>query len=78
MSTHTISINDAEGHLAELIDLVQKGDEVVISQKNHPSIKLVICEQSSGKRVAGLNKGTVHMRDDFDDSLDDSYWSGNL
>ncbi len=78
MSTHTISINDAEGHLAELIDLVQKGDEVVISQKNQPSIKLVICDHASGKRVAGLNKGTVHMSDDFDDSLGDSYWSGNL
>tara|TARA_R110001592_G_scaffold200042_1_gene448766 strand:- start:1661 stop:1897 length:237 start_codon:yes stop_codon:yes gene_type:complete len=78
MSKHTITIKEAEGHLAELIDRVQKGEEVVICQKDQPSIKLVICEPSQRKRIAGLNKGTIQMSDDFDDSLDDSYWSGQL
>lgn len=77
MSTHTINIDDAEGHLAELIELVQKGEDVVICQKNQPLIKLVMCEETE-KRIPGLHKGSIRMSDDFDSTLDDSFWAGQL
>jgi len=76
MSTHKMSIDEVEGNLAELIALVQKGDEVVFSEKNQPVVKLVICENNKGKRIAGLHQGQVHMSDDFNDPLDDGYWMG--
>jgi len=76
MSTHTVNLDEAEGHLAELIELAQKGEEVVIAQKNKPAIKLVVCRRPGGKRVAGLHQGKVHLSNDFNDSLEDSFWTG--
>ncbi|HFB66706.1 MAG TPA: type II toxin-antitoxin system prevent-host-death family antitoxin [Aeromonadales bacterium] len=73
---HKLSIDEVEGNLAKLIALVQKGDEVVFSEKNQPVVKLVICENIKGRRVAGLHQGEVHMSEDFDEPLDESYWMG--
>lgn len=77
MRSHTVSIEEAEGHLAELFALVQKGEDVVISQNDKLSIKLVICgAPSSEKRVPGLHKGAFRISDDFNDPLDESVWVG--
>ncbi len=76
MSTQRISIDEAEGHLAELIERVQKGEKIVIGQKNQPQVKLVICNERETKRVAGLHQNQVHLSADFNDSLDESYWLG--
>lgn len=29
------------------------------------------------KRIAGLHQGSMQMRDDFDDPLDDAFWLGD-
>ena len=34
--------------------------------------------QIGSKRIAGLNKGTYFMSDDFDAPLPDSFWLGEL
>jgi len=76
MSTHTVNIDEAQHNLAELIELVKNGEEVVIARRNLPQVKLVVYRQPVSKRVAGLHKGKVHLSDDFNDSLDESYWMG--
>ncbi len=76
MSTHTVNIDEAQHNLAALIELVENGDEVVIARKNLPKVKIVVCSQPVNKRVAGLHKGKVQLSDDFNDSLDESYWMG--
>jgi len=78
MFIHNINIKEVEEHLGELIKRVQNGDEVVISQKGHPTIKLVICEPTSKGRKAGLHMGAIQMSDDFNDLLEDSYCSGQI
>jgi len=77
MSRQRISIDEAEGHLAELIKRVQKGEEIVIGQKDQPQVKLVICNVPKTGRVAGLHQNQVHLSEDFNDSLDESYWVGD-
>lgn len=76
MTIHTININEAEGHLAELIDLVQKGEKIVISHKNQPLVELVIYNKNSEKRTPGLHKGSINMSNDFNDELEASFWTG--
>ena len=41
MSTKIVTVQEAEGHLLELIGLVEKGEEVVITHDDQPKVKLV-------------------------------------
>jgi len=76
MSIHTVNIDEAQKNLAELIELVKNGEEVVIARKNLPQVKLVVCNNPVSKRVAGLHQGKVHLSDDFNQPLDENFWVG--
>jgi prevent-host-death family protein len=67
----TLSIEEAKAKLAELIALLQAGDEVVITSDNFPVARLVVAAKSGGKpRHPGTPKGTVtYMASDFDAPL---------
>ena len=41
MSTRTVSLQEAEKRLAELIGLAQQGDEIVIARDDKARVKLV-------------------------------------
>jgi predicted DNA-binding antitoxin AbrB/MazE fold protein len=56
-------------HLLEPVDL-QDGQEVDIT------IVPKATESKRGERVLGLHFGLIHMSDDFDDPLPDSFWLG--
>jgi antitoxin (DNA-binding transcriptional repressor) of toxin-antitoxin stability system len=74
MATKIVTVQEAEGHLLELIGLVEQGEEVVIVHNDQPRVKLVPLVQSSKKRVFGQHRGRVWMRSDFDDALPDDFW----
>ncbi|PHS14742.1 MAG: toxin-antitoxin (TA) system antitoxin [Kangiella sp.] len=76
MSVHSVTVDEANGHLAELIELVEKGEEVVITHRNQARIKLVACPSKSKSRVAGLHQNAIKMSDDFNESLGDDFWMG--
>jgi prevent-host-death family protein len=67
----TVSIEEAKAKLAELIALLQAGDEVVITSDSFPVARLVAAAKSGGKpRHPGTLKGTVtYMASDFDAPL---------
>ena len=78
MSTKIVTVQEAEGHLLELIDLAEKGEEVIIAHDDQPKVKLVPIRQSSPKREFGQYRGKVWMSPDFDEPLPDDFWfSGN-
>jgi antitoxin (DNA-binding transcriptional repressor) of toxin-antitoxin stability system len=78
MTTKIVTVQEAEGHLLELIGLVEQGEEVVIAHNDQPKVKLVPLVQLPQKRVFGQQRGRVWMRSDFDDPLPDDFWlSGN-
>lgn len=84
MITKTVSVNDAQAQFLELLDLVSMGnpvsgstDRVVIQKDGKPIAEIVgISSPKKGKRVAGLNRGKIHMSDDFDAPLPDEFWLG--
>jgi len=68
-----ISLGKAKTQLAKLLEEIEKGEEVVITNKNKPIAKLVPLKQSLAgfKRKLGSAKGKVSIADDFDEPIED-------
>jgi prevent-host-death family protein len=70
----TISIDEAQNKLAELIHRLAPGDEIVIAENDEPVAKLARAEPSKQWPCkAGSAKETIHgMASDFDAPLEES------
>ncbi|MBF5095056.1 type II toxin-antitoxin system prevent-host-death family antitoxin [Azospirillum sp. INR13] len=75
-----IPLSKADGHMAELIDRVENGEEIVILRDGKPAVKLVLVvenAQSEGVPTGkppirfGFAKGRIRIADDFDAPLPD-------
>ena len=70
----TISIEDAQAKLADLIRGLLPGDELIITDGSHPVARLTTTNGThvSIARKPGTLRGTVtHIAPDFDAPLDD-------
>jgi antitoxin (DNA-binding transcriptional repressor) of toxin-antitoxin stability system len=74
MPTKIVTVQQAEAHLLELIALVEKGEEVVITCNDQPRAKLVPIVHAAHKRMFGQHRGQVWISPDFDDPLPDDFW----
>ena len=74
MSTKIVTVQEAEGHLLELIALVEQGEEVVITHDDQLKVKLVPLVEPPPKRVFGQHRDQVWMSPDFDAPLPDDFW----
>jgi prevent-host-death family protein len=69
----TVTLEDAQAHLADLIAKAVPGQEIVITQDDKPVARL-IAENTPlmQPRVPGSAKGMIaYMADDFDAPLED-------
>ena len=64
---HTVTLDEAQKQLRQLMDEVMNGQEVVILCDNVPVVKLV----SAIRPGYGSYRGQITMADDFDALLDD-------
>jgi antitoxin (DNA-binding transcriptional repressor) of toxin-antitoxin stability system len=63
--------------LQELLALVGKGTEIILTQEDVPIARLIpIAESSDVPRTAGLHPGAIWVSDDFDEPLPDEFWLG--
>ncbi|NJO84028.1 MAG: toxin-antitoxin (TA) system antitoxin [Blastochloris sp.] len=76
MNSLTIDVADAQTKLQELLTLAMQGNEVVIAANQVPLVKLVPVRKRPQRRVAGLHRGALKMRDDFNEPLPDEFWLG--
>lgn len=68
----TVTIEEAQAHLGELIGKLQPGEEVVITRNAEPVAKLVAATASLPPRQPGLLKDKIlYMAEDFDAPLED-------
>ena len=67
--TTTVEIEEAKARLSNLLTLALDGNEVIIAEAGKPVVRLVPVTTSKKKRIAGLNRGQIKMREDFDDPL---------
>ncbi|WP_165215900.1 type II toxin-antitoxin system Phd/YefM family antitoxin [Affinirhizobium pseudoryzae] len=67
----TVSLQEAQSHLARLVDEASKGDAFVIAKDGRPAVKVVplpVEEKpvAKRKRRAGFLKGEASLHSDFD------------
>lgn len=76
--TRTVSVDEAQERLQDLLAQALAGDEVVITENGKPVARLVPVPVAAANknRVAGLNRGTIWTSDDFDQPLPDEFWLG--
>lgn len=71
----TIDVNQAQSVFHRLIEAVVAGDEVIITRNAEPFVKLSLVNgkhvRQSGRWEPGSAKGLIHMREDFDDPIED-------
>jgi antitoxin (DNA-binding transcriptional repressor) of toxin-antitoxin stability system len=70
---NTITIQEAQTRLSELIHRLTPGEEVIITEDDQPVARLTLATPTARKpRQLGTLKGTVlYMAPDFDEPLDD-------
>lgn len=76
MSATTFDIQEAQTKLTQLLALALKGADVIISEGDQPLVRLVPVRSGQQDRIAGLHRGAMHMRSDFNDPLPDEFWLG--
>ena len=76
--TQTVSVDEAQDKLPDLLAQALAGNEVIITEHGTPVARLVpVVAHSTKKRVAGLNRGAISTSEDFDESLPDKFWLGH-
>jgi antitoxin (DNA-binding transcriptional repressor) of toxin-antitoxin stability system len=68
----TVSVEEAQGKLKELISQLSPGDELIITENDRPIATLSpnpVAERK--RRVPGLGKGMITIVSDDDEHLDD-------
>jgi len=64
-----VSVHEAKTHLSRLIEKVIAGEEVIISKRNKPVVRLMpLAERGEGSRIGGLKGSFFKMGDSFDDT----------
>ncbi len=77
MRTQTVTLDEAQNKLPDLLADALAGNEVIITDHGTPVARLVpVMAHSKKKRVPGLNRGTISMSEDFDEPLPDEFWLG--
>lgn len=67
---HELSMTEAKTRLPELIERALKGEEILIENDSHATVKLVAVK-NSGKPQFGSAKGLIEINGDFDAPLAD-------
>jgi antitoxin (DNA-binding transcriptional repressor) of toxin-antitoxin stability system len=69
----TVTVENAQAHLAELIDGLRPGEEVVIARNEKPVARLVAesAPEATPRRLGTLKGSVLYMAPDFDAPLDD-------
>jgi prevent-host-death family protein len=73
-----VSIHQAKTQLSKLIAAAERGEEVVISRRETPVVKIVPVQQPK-KRVFGALKGKIALGPEFFDPLPEdelALWEG--
>ncbi len=71
MATNVLSIHEVETQLAQVIEQVLAGEDVVVAEAGKPLVKIIRYAQPDEPRRPGFWRGRVKMSEDFDELPDD-------
>ncbi len=66
-----VELKEAQKQLADLINKVAEGEEIVITRDDGSTFKIVPTTISKAHPQFGSAKGLISMADNFDESLND-------
>lgn len=69
MATRTIDLAQVPPAIADLLNDVLQGDEVVVTRGQEPVARIVPIPRSSRRGGFGSLRGQIRMSDDFDEPL---------
>ena len=72
MLTKTIDLGKEQAHLKDLLELIESGTEIILTEGNRPIARLV----PIASRIAGLHLGSIWTSEDFDEPLPEEFWAG--
>jgi len=68
----TVNIHEAKTQLSKLVNLALEGEEVIISRRRKPLVRLSVVKEAEGKRKVGVCSGLVlNMSSDALDPIED-------
>lgn len=70
-SMQTVTIQEAQACLPQLLERLQPGEELTITQQGQPLAQVKKAERGSWPCKAGSAKGKIHLAADFDAPLAD-------
>jgi prevent-host-death family protein len=63
-----VGMHEAKTQLSKLVERVERGEEIVITRRGEPAVRLIPAKQGDGfASLAGSWRGQVRIGDDFDD-----------
>jgi antitoxin (DNA-binding transcriptional repressor) of toxin-antitoxin stability system len=77
MSARTVTIEQAQQQLAELVQEAAEGGDVVILAGDKSGVRLVPLRVTGGPRQFGGYRDLIDIADDFDDPLPAEFWLGD-
>ena len=76
-STFTLTIEEAQRKLGQLLELARAGHEIIIENPEKGQARLVpVVKRLTRPRVLGLHEGEGWISDDFNAPIPDSFWLG--
>lgn len=72
----TFDIHTPQINLEELILLVRKGAEVMLTDDGAPLARMIPMNQTARTRIPELHAGAIRTNDDFDEPLPEEFWMG--
>ena len=67
----TVSVYNARAEFSRLIERALAGEDIVITRRGKPAVRLVPVEESRPRRKPGALKGKLEVPDSFFDPLPD-------
>jgi prevent-host-death family protein len=67
-----VGMHEAKTHLSQLVERALDGEEIVLTRRGEPAVRLVPERAAGGfAALAGVWRGRVRIADDFDQLPDD-------
>jgi antitoxin (DNA-binding transcriptional repressor) of toxin-antitoxin stability system len=64
-------MHEAKTHLSQLVERALEGEEIVLTRRGKPAVRLVPERVGGFASLIGVWKGRVHIAEDFDELPDD-------
>jgi prevent-host-death family protein len=71
MGATAVDLKHAQTRLAELVGQAARGEEVILTHEGEPVAKIIPITRRVARRRFGSAKGLIHVREDFDEPLED-------